>query len=567
MTCPFSTPALALLLGLLGLLGPVLPASVHASAWQLIESRGRAQTELDLSSVVRKEGRATGWVQHTYSKLTSSESGAYFAYRSMKEQWRMQCGERTVTVLSRAYFNDEGNEIAMIKGSGETRAVAPESIEQRVMTRMCAPAAATARTPLVASGAAPIPAPGGTPAAAAKTDVKTDGARIDAAKRIAGAPVAPVPPAAPPLAVPARDAAQTAAAATPGAPTVAAMTPDSNRFMDGPAPGAARGGFIKTKAGTPTDTSKADPPPANGTGGAPTHNAAPAPHAPASAATSPNTAVPPKTQGPGNPAAHAPGTESRKQTVARVLRERVRSEGAAHAQPGASEHAAHEHGHWAYDGEFAPYRWGDLKTDYAACKAGTRQSPIDIRNPVVSDIDPIQFHYEDVPLRVNNNGHTIEVNYASGSFILHGGARYELVQFHFHTPSEERIKGRAFDMVAHLVHKSAQGKLAVVAVLLTSGREQPMLQQIWNAMPGTPRRTRERLDVAINARSLLPANPAFYSFMGSLTTPPCTEGVQWLVMKTPVEMSREQISHFAALYPMNARPLQAQNDRLIKAGR
>ena len=150
---------------------------------------------------------------------------------------------------------------------------------------------------------------------------------------------------------------------------------------------------------------------------------------------------------------------------------------------------------------------------------------------------------------------------------MFGGARYELLQFHFHTPSEERINGRSFDMVVHLVHKSAQGRLAVVAVLLSAGREQAMLQTIWNAMPGTRDRTRERLDVSINARQLLPAESPYYSYMGSLTTPPCTEGVQWLVMKTPVEMSREQIAHFTALYPMNARPLQALNDRLIKVGR
>lgn len=239
---------------------------------------------------------------------------------------------------------------------------------------------------------------------------------------------------------------------------------------------------------------------------------------------------------------------------------------AGHAPDAASASDGHD-AHWAYDGEFAPYRWGDLKSGYALCKSGTRQSPIDIRNPVVSDVEPIQFHYEDAPLKVSNNGHTIEVEVAPGSFILHAGARYELVQFHFHTPSEERINGRTFDMVAHLVHKSAQGRLAVVAVLLTAGREQATLQQIWSAMPGTANRTRERLDVMINAAKLLPADPAFYSFMGSLTTPPCTEGVQWLVMKTPVEISREQISHFAALYPMNARPLQASNDRLIKAGK
>ena len=441
-------------------------------------------------------------------------------------------------MLSRAYFNDEGNEIAMIKGTGETRAVAPESIEQRVMMRMCAPAAAITQARTVAPAAAAAAALRTAP----KTDVRADGARIDAAKRIAGAPVAPVapvPPAGTAISLPVAAASRTADTVAPGA----AATSDTNRFMDGLVPGAARGGFMKTKAethaGTPADAPTAEPSAVAKAAGQP----------------APKAALP------------TPATESRKQTVARVVRERTRGDGTAAAPSGVSDHIGHDHAHWAYDGEFAPYRWGDMKSDFAACKSGSRQSPIDIRNPVVSDIEPIQFHYEDVPLKVSNNGHTIEVDYAPGSFILHGGARYELVQFHFHTPSEERINGRAFDMVAHLVHKSAQGKLAVVAVLLSAGKEQPMLQQVWNAMPGTPKRTRERLDVAINAKALLPADPAFYSFMGSLTTPPCTEGVQLLVMKTPVDISREQISHFTALYPMNARPLQAQNDRLIKAGR
>ncbi|MBX7201423.1 MAG: carbonic anhydrase family protein, partial [Rhodospirillaceae bacterium] len=235
----------------------------------------------------------------------------------------------------------------------------------------------------------------------------------------------------------------------------------------------------------------------------------------------------------------------------------------AHAHDEAGGHEAH----WSYDGEFAPYRWGDMKPEFAACKTGTRQSPIDIRNPVIGEVEPIRFHYEDFPLKVSNNGHTIQVDVAPGSFILFNGQRYELVQFHFHSPSEERVNGRAFDMVAHLVHKNAQGRLAVIGVLLTAGAEQPVLQKVWNAMPGTPGRTRERLDVNLNANDLLPAERTYYSFMGSLTTPPCTEGVQWLVMKTPVEISRDQISHFTALYPMNARPLQAQNDRLIKIGR
>ena len=207
-----------------------------------------------------------------------------------------------------------------------------------------------------------------------------------------------------------------------------------------------------------------------------------------------------------------------------------------------------------------------MKPDFAACKTGLRQSPIDIRNPVLAALDPITFHYEESPLKVTNNGHTIQVDLQPGSFILVSGERYELVQLHFHTPSEERINGRGFDMVAHLVHKSAQGKLAVVAVLLTAGQAHAAIENIWNTMPGTPGRTRERPEVQFNPLALLPADRAYYSFQGSLTTPPCTEGVQWLVLKTPVELAREQIVHFNALYPMNARPLQPANDRIVKAG-
>ena len=473
-------------IGLAACLASTSPA--RAAAWQLVDGNSRAQVEVDVASVVRKDGAATGWVQHTYSRQTSSQSGAYFAYRSMKEQLRMNCSERVATVLARAYFNDDGGEIAMIKGKGESRPVTPDSTEQRILTRMCNPAAANAA--VIASAVAANPA---------------------------------------------------------------------GRYMDAPIrSGGAAHGFVKANIETQAV-------------------AKPDAHAPAQAL-KPAVAVSPGTahaaaNSARAPAVAPPAQESRKDVVRRVQRQRgitpadaAAAADAGHAPDAASASDGHD-AHWAYEGEFAPYRWGDLKSGYALCKSGARQSPIDIRNPVVSDVEPIQFHYEDAPLKVSNNGHTIEVEVAPGSFILHAGARYELVQFHFHTPSEERINGRTFDMVAHLVHKSAQGRLAVVAVLLTAGREQATLQQIWSAMPGTANRTRERLDVMINAAKLLPADPAFYSFMGSLTTPPCTEGVQWLVMKTPVEISREQISHFAALYPMNARPLQASNDRLIKAGK
>ena len=162
-----------------------------------------------------------------------------------------------------------------------------------------------------------------------------------------------------------------------------------------------------------------------------------------------------------------------------------------------------------------------------------------------------------------DNGHTVQVNVAPGNTIEVMGQRYELVQFHFHRPSEERIDGKPFDMVAHLVHKSEQGKLAVVAVLLEKGSAQPVVQSVWNNLPlekGDEVAARSTLDL----NQLLPRERGYYTYMGSLTTPPCSEGVLWMVMKQPVPISDEQIGIFARLYPMNARPVQSASGRLIK---
>jgi carbonic anhydrase len=144
-----------------------------------------------------------------------------------------------------------------------------------------------------------------------------------------------------------------------------------------------------------------------------------------------------------------------------------------------------------------------------------------------------------------------------------GGKRFDLLQFHFHRPSEERINGRQFDMVAHLVHKDAEGKLAVVAVLLDRGSAQPVIQTVWNALPlekgeAVPAPTQ------IDMNQLLPEDRRYYTYMGSLTTPPCSEGVLWMVMKQPVQLAAAQIGIFARLYPMNARPIQKVSGRMIK---
>ena len=222
--------------------------------------------------------------------------------------------------------------------------------------------------------------------------------------------------------------------------------------------------------------------------------------------------------------------------------------------------------HWAYGGEGAPEHWGELRPDFRLCSIGTRQSPIDIRDGIRVELEPIKFDYRPGGFAVLDNGHTVQVNVAPGSSLTVMGRRYELQQFHFHRPSEERINGRQFDMSAHLVHKDAEGRLAVLAVLLERGRDQPLVQTVWNNLP-LEKQEVQPAQVQLDPIQLLPEDRGYYTYMGSLTTPPCSEGVLWMVMRQPVPLSGEQLEIFAKLYPMNARPLQQGSGRLIKQSR
>ena len=231
------------------------------------------------------------------------------------------------------------------------------------------------------------------------------------------------------------------------------------------------------------------------------------------------------------------------------------------AKPPASPDA--HAGHWSYEGEGGPAQWAAMKPDFATCATGKRQSPIDLRDGIRVQLDPVQFDYRPSGFRVIDTGHTVQVNVDGGSTIEVTGRRYELQQFHFHRPSEERIDGRAFDMSAHLVHKDAEGRLAVVAVLLEGGSAHPLVQTVWNNLP-LERGEEVPARGAIDLNALLPAERGYFTYMGSLTTPPCSEGVLWMVMKQPVAVSAEQIAIFSRLYPMNARPVQSASGRLIK---
>lgn len=234
--------------------------------------------------------------------------------------------------------------------------------------------------------------------------------------------------------------------------------------------------------------------------------------------------------------------------------------------PGGHNAAHGAEAHWAYEGNTGPDAWGKLKPDFATCANGKRQSPIHIEsgNTLQGPAEPVQFAYTPSNGTVVNNGHTIQVDVQGDNSITVRGSSYRLLQFHFHSPSEEQINAKRFPMVAHLVHKNNEGQLAVVAVLLDEGAASPFIDKVWTYMP-LDANDRVRIPQGLlNVSELLPTDQRYYQFMGSLTTPPCSEGVLWLVMKQPVTISKGQYRLFTQLYPNNARPVQAVNGRVVR---
>lgn len=219
--------------------------------------------------------------------------------------------------------------------------------------------------------------------------------------------------------------------------------------------------------------------------------------------------------------------------------------------------------HWSYSGEVDPSHWGDLNAEFATCKTGKEQSPINIQTSQQVDLPSIQFSYKDTPFKVKNNGHAIEVEYELGSSITIAGKRYELSQFHFHSPSEHTVNGKVYPLEAHLVHKSKDGKIAVVGVFMEEGKPNDFIETIWTHIP-KEKREKTVSGVRINASALPPKDKSYYHYVGSLTTPPCTEGVNWNILKTPIEVSQAQIAKFTTVYSGNARPVQSLNQRVIE---
>ncbi|MFA7317847.1 MAG: carbonic anhydrase family protein [Sulfuricella sp.] len=218
---------------------------------------------------------------------------------------------------------------------------------------------------------------------------------------------------------------------------------------------------------------------------------------------------------------------------------------------------------WKYSGHEGPEHWGELAPEFAACAKGVNQSPIDLKGAIEADLRPIKFDYASQASEILNNGHTIQANFAPGSTIKVDGMAFELKQVHFHAPSENLINGKSYPLEGHLVHANKDGHLAVVAVMYDTGKANAGLAALWKQMPaeaGSP----VALAAKVKGKDLLPARRDYYRFNGSLTTPPCSEGVRWLVMKDPVTASRAQIEQFShVMHHPNNRPVQPVNARPV----
>jgi carbonic anhydrase len=226
--------------------------------------------------------------------------------------------------------------------------------------------------------------------------------------------------------------------------------------------------------------------------------------------------------------------------------------------------AAESHGaHWGYDGKAGPEHWGDLEAEFKSCALGTQQSPIDIVDAIPAEIGSIELSWRAVPLRIVNNGHTIQVNCEAGCTSRIAGTDYALLQFHFHHPSEHLVSGQGLPMEAHFVHKSSTGGLAVLGVFIRTGAVNDALAPVIAAMPLKQGPEQQVMGTMVMPKEMLPADLGYYRYHGSLTTPPCSEGVLWNVFREPIEASAAQIGRFAALFPMDARPVQSLNQRFV----
>jgi carbonic anhydrase len=229
-----------------------------------------------------------------------------------------------------------------------------------------------------------------------------------------------------------------------------------------------------------------------------------------------------------------------------------------------SANAGVEHTHWSYDGDEGPDHWGKLTQDFSLCQKGKNQSPVNIQGAVKTHHGKLDLNFKkSTSQQIVNNGHTIQVNVGEGNILTLDGDTFTMQQFHFHAPSENEINGKRYPMEVHFVYQDKDGELAVIALMFDEGKASPQLEHAWKMMPTAVDQS-ANLTVPVDIKSMLPKKFNYFRFSGSLTTPPCSEGVSWMVLDTPVTASAEQIKQFSSVvHHHNNRPIQPLNGRII----
>lgn len=482
-----------------------------AAQWDVVVRDRSRVVELDRTSILPSDpGTMVAWGRIVLTEADQASTG----YASVKALNRYDCKARSFSTVKRVYLDGDHNVLREERVTDpHPLAVEPGSVDERLWREVCKPPSA--------KGLAALAEEAGK--AAAK-----------AGEHPAPAPVAEAAPRVAP-------------------PKVEAPESKPMRRADfHPAAEGERADKTRSNDATPPSHEPAPPP-------APSREVA-KPISP------PPLALPPKPAPPTPGAEQAPAAPLAK--VAPPARPvPVPPQVARKPVPEADSAHAHQAMHWSYEGEAGPEHWGKMNPEWSACAKGQRQSPVDIRDGILVDQEPLRFDYKPGGVKIVDNGHTVQVTPGDGNTLMAMGRRFELVQFHFHRPSEERVDGRAFDMVAHLVHRDQDGRLGVVAVLMEVGATaNPVIQTLWNNLP-LEKKTDFIPSQAIDLNQLLPEQGGYFAYMGSLTTPPCSEDVLWMVFRQPLQISEEQLKTFARLYPRNIRPIQRLNDRLIKASR
>lgn len=521
-----------------------------AADWAMIVKDRTRRIEIDRDSVLQSDpGTKVAWGRIVLSADDAEEAG----YATVKALNRYDCKRRSFSTIKRVYL-DAASHVIREERVAEERVIEvnPRSVDEGLWREVCQPAAAMDVAALAeAAGKAAARTQAKDAPTVRHADQTTAAAEQAATTRVAdsheAAPHTPAPVA------PQAPAAKSAQTTALPADKVEVQTLGKGQSLLPPIPRLGPPGQpAPAVAETRPDAVPETPAPALKV----VKEAPPEPKVVAAPVARP---VPPVVHAaPPPPVRKAVRAPRPKPAVVKVAMLEEKHE------PSTVE--VHKSIHWDYDGTQGPARWGQLNPAWKTCDSGKRQSPIDIRDGIRVDLEPIKFDYVPTYIRILNNGHTVQVSVGPGNTMSVMGRTFDLVQFHFHRPSEERINGRGFDMVAHLVHKDLDGRLAVVAVLIERGEAHSLVQTLWNNLP-LEKHHDYAPGVSINVAELLPQAPEYYTYMGSLTTPPCSEDVLWMVMKEPVKLSAEQIAIFQRLYPMNARPVQPANDRLIKASR